>query len=336
MRSNWCLLARRTVWGLAAWVMLAGVGPLCAAPAGAATDIPWLVHIEDAQAAARKSGKPVYYFIYYARQTACMRMRFETFKNPLVIERLQQFECCAVDAAVKANQAFVERYASGFVQDPKAGIKVGRFPANLFTDAQGQDQYIDWGYVGSPAFALMLSHVQRLVELKGILVATPDAAAAHLELAKVKASLELQTNEVALADMLQHLERAKALDVGNKEGVQEEATLWLYILRTADDPTKAYELLTQFSKDYPGTRHLATATFYRASALVMQAEDLRDAKDENGADAKLRQAMQLLAPFKVKREDTTSVWATSEFSLQAMSLEQAIGYQLGVYKEPGQ
>jgi hypothetical protein len=326
MRRNHHRLA---TWVLAGW-MAAAAGTLSSVPANAANDIQWHVYIEDAQAAARLNGKTIYYFIYFARQTASMRMRFETFKNPLVIEQLKQFECCAVDASVKANQAFVERYGTGGFQDRKEGMRVGHMPANLFADAQGKEHFLQHGYVAADAFVPMVQRVLRLVELKGVVVASPNDASAHLELAKVMVQLDL-TTKTAFATILPSLERAKALDPDNKAGVAEEATLWLLILQTADDPAKSHEQFLQFLKDYPGTKHIATATFFAASALVMQSEDLRAAKDEKGADGKLRQAMKMLAPFKVKEGDT-SVWATSEFAIQALRLEGAIGEQLGVYK----
>ena len=64
----------------------------------------------------------------------------------------------------------------------------------------------------------------------------------------------------------------------------------------------------------------------------MQA-DLVAATDEKTANAKLRQAFDLLKPFKVNKTDDRNPWAANEFALQALTLERSIGVALGIYKD---
>jgi hypothetical protein len=300
-------------------------------PALAAEDIMWHSYIEDARTAAAKSGKPIYAFIFVARSTACMRMRFETFKNPKVVELLAGFECCAVDAGEPGNKAFVDKYAAAVSQDPVHKTKFGMMPASLFTRPDGAEHYIRWGYIESDSFAVMLLSVFRLVELKQSLAAKPDDARANADIGQVMLDLDMQTNPVALPRVKQYLQRAIDLDPGNKLGALEDALLNLRILQVPDDPAKGYELLGQFLKDFPNTRHRPRVIFYQAAALCGEAGAASDRNDEKTAKAKYQQAFEALKPFKTPKEDTTSIWATSACARQALELEKQIGVYLGVY-----
>lgn len=318
----------------------AAAGLVLAATAGLARaqgvpEINWYTDLESVRAAAHKDGKPIYYFIFYVHSVASLKMRHDTFRSPKVIALLGKFECCAVDAEVPENRAFVERYTLGVAEaaqgpDPGHGVKFGNFPASLFTDPEGHEQYLQWGYIPSEAFPWVVTDVLRMAELKAALAQKPDEPRANVELATVMIRLRLHTNPTALAQIRQYLQQAVTSDPDNRAGAREQALLYQIILDIPADPQKGAERLTQFLTEFPQTQLRPRAVFFQASAIAELGAEAHENRDEGGARARYKQALDLLQPFKTKADDQTSMWFLSDVAKPALELERQLGELLGL------
>ena len=92
-------------------ILLAAALLLLSLSAAQAADVKWYTRVEDAQAAAAQSGKPVYLFIFAPSQKACQLMRTQTLSSPAIAAFLSaNFECCAVDSVLTVNKAIIDRF----------------------------------------------------------------------------------------------------------------------------------------------------------------------------------------------------------------------------------
>lgn len=298
-------------WGAAACIL---AGALWSAPAARAGDVPWHLRSDRARAAAAESGKPVYIFIFSPAQNACKRMVTETLEAPGVKALLKRFECCAIDATVEANRPIVDKYAWGVSTDPVHETRFGSTPAHLFTDAEGKEHYIRWGFFPPAAFAPMLNDVLELVRLKDRVAAHPDDARAAADLGRVLMALEL------FDDVEEHLRRAVRNDPNNAVGAREDATLDLIILSIPDDPARAHEALGKFLEDYPRTKRALEVRYFQAVTLAAQ-----------GTTAAYREALKYLEAFKT--DDRTRPEYDSPWTLPALELDAQIRAHLGLRRQ---
>ncbi len=284
---------------------------LCAATGigRAADEVAWHTRVEDARAAAAKSGKAVYLYIFTPAQNACKRMRSETLTSPLVAPLLGRFECCAIDASLAANAALVDKYAWGVSTDAENKVRFGSMPANLFTDAAGEEHYIRWGFIPARAFVTILEQVAGLARLKATLAKDPTDARAHAGLGHLMVELEL------FVKGKEHLAQALKNDPGNKLGAFADATLDLIILAIPDDPAKGYTALTRFVADYPKSGRGLEARYFQAVALSAQ-----------GTPAAYGQALKLLEPFRTG--DKTRPEFSSPWTLPALELQRQLRAEL--------
>ena len=308
-------------WILAAVFCLGWMDPGAEA---AREEINWFIRVEDAQAAAAKSGKPVYMYIFSPPQKACRRMRSETLMHPAVIAQLRKhFECCAVDSTEQTNKAWVDRYAWGVaranVEDPEYNkqytAKIGSMPAHVFADAKGEAYFTFWGYMPPQAFLVKLGHINQIVRSKTAIDKDDTDARAHADLGHALLELEDFKNSKV------HLEKARGLDPSNKVGALETASLYLTVLSIVDDPVKSSQALSQFLRDYPRSKRLMEARYWRAVALYAQQ-----------TKPALRQALEALKPFR--QIDPKSPEYTSKWAVLADKLEKHVRIDLGLERMP--
>ncbi|NSW55255.1 MAG: DUF255 domain-containing protein [Armatimonadetes bacterium] len=291
-------------------ILLAAVLLLLSVSAARGADVKWYTRVEDAQAAAAQSGKPVYLFIFAPSQKACQLMRTQTLSSPTIAAFLSaNFECCAVDSVLTVNKAIIDRYAWSVSKAEGGQVRFGSMPAHVFTNAKGDPYFTFWGYTPPEGFIVKLGQAKQIVEAKRAIDANPNDARAMADLGHVL--LEVEDYE----DGRKHLNRAKELDPQNKVGALEDATLDLVILAIVDDPVKAERELARFMKDYPDSDRILEATYWRAVCHYAQ-----------NTPASLRQALDTLAPFRqigINDPQYRSRWA-----IEADKLERNIRAQL--------
>jgi thioredoxin-related protein len=300
--------------GRGLWVVLCALGIVAhAVPTPAAEEIEWYSSVEDAQSAARASGKPVYFFIFQPSDEACRTMRFTTLRDEKVLALLGAFECCAIDTELRENRPFVQKYSwietEGEVADVE--VKISKLPTNLFMDAGGKELYIRWGYLPAAGFATLLEQIIYQDAQRQALERDPKDARAAANLGHVMLELGLSP-EIAR----EHLDQAVANDPGNATGAREDATLDLVILSIPQDPAKAYEALEAFLRMYPDTGRALEVRYFKAVALAAQ--------DDR---AKWQQALELLRTFKTpdrSRPEFDSPWTPLALGLEA-DLRRVLG-----------
>ena len=292
-------------------ILLAAALLLLSLSAAQAADVKWYTRVEDAQAAAAQSGKPVYLFIFAPSQKACQLMRTQTLSSPAIAAFLSaNFECCAVDSVLTVNKAIIDRYAWSVSKSEGGQVRFGSMPAHVFTNAKGDPYFTFWGYTPPEGFIVKLDQAKQIVATKRALDANPNDARALADLGHVL--LEVEDYD----DGRKHLVRAKELDPQNKAGALEDATLDLAILSIVEDPIRAGQELGRFMKDYPKSDRILEATYWRAVCHYAQ-----------NTPAALRQALDALAPFRqigVNDPQYRSRWA-----IEADKLELNIRAQLG-------
>lgn len=257
-------------------VTLSGGGPaLCAGDIGdegvsdegvSPQDISWYPTFEDAKAAAKESGKPVY--IHFDSPSAFPRTKLELLDHPMVLPLLVNFECCAHSSDLPANRELARKYtmgAGGGVR-PRAEVVVAR--VSVFTDAEGRGLFARQGYVPLLDFVEVLKDVIDAARLDAALRKTPDDPQLNAQLGHVYVRLE------EFKKGKDYLLRALARDPENKVGAFEDATLDLIVLQLPDDPQKAHEALGKYMADFPNTDRPLEVRYYTAVALVAQGVDL--------------------------------------------------------------
>ena len=286
-----------------------------------APEILWLEDMSSAKAAARETGKPVYAFMYYIpapgerpeddkRSLSCRRMRFETFGDPEVRRLLSGFVCCALDETAPDNREMADKYALGVSKDPASKTRFGALPANLFTDAHGDEHYIQWGYIPSAGFRWVLENVLVLENARTVLAEKPDDARSNADLGAAMMELDL------LKTCREPLEKAVAADPDNKVGAREDASLNLILLDVPDDLAAGFTRLSKYIEGLPETREAQVsdnalkARYYQAVTLYAQ----------EGAD-KYKAALELLSWFKRLTPDSPQYrnrWATEAAKLDVL------------------
>lgn len=306
-------------WAAAAALLMAALA--CSA-AHAADELKWYDRAEDAMAAAKQSGKPVFIYIYSDKLQACKAMRTSTLGNPQVVAVLKAFECCALDAELPANAAFVDKYTTAKSPDDRTRMLVNH--AHVFLDSQGRELYVGWGFVTYLDFLAILQQIPRVAELTDLVAREPDNPRANADLGHVLLQLEL------FGEGKMRLEKAVAGDPSNKVGAKEDASLDLIVLSIPDDPVRGYDRLVQFLKDYPKTGRELEARYFQAVALAAQGAILEaEKKDAKGADAKYREALKVAATFEVPPgHPMRPTYDKSPWTEPALSLKLALEEQL--------
>lgn len=302
-------------------LILAG---LSSVGAQAADEVKWYDRAEEALAAAKQSGKPVFIYIYSDKLQACKAMRTSTLGNPQVVALLKSFVCCALDADLPANGAFVDKYTTAKSPDDRTRMLVNH--AHVFLDSQGRELYVGWGFVTYVDFVPILQQIPRLAELTDLVEREPDNPRANADLGHVLLQLELYS------EGRMRLQKAVAGDPDNKLGAKEDATLDLIILGIPDDPVKGYDALVQFLKDYPNAQRELEVRYFKAVALAAQGAMLEaEKKDAKGAEAKYREALKIVSTFEVPPGDPMRpTYDKSPWTEPALSLKLALEKQLGV------
>jgi tetratricopeptide (TPR) repeat protein len=305
-----------------------------------ADEIKWYDRAEDALAAAKQSGKSVFVYIYSDKLQACKAMRTTTLNNLQVVALLKAFECCALNAELPANAAFVDKYttAKGEANISPNGTTESaddkRHPeirmlvnnAHVFLDSQGRELYVGWGFVTYVDFLVILQQMPRMAELTDQIARDPENPRVNADLGHVLLQLELY------AEGKMRLQRAAAADPDNKAGAKEDATLDLIVLGIPDNPAKGYDALVQFLKDYPKTVRELEARYFEAVALAAQGAMLDSApatKDPRAAEAKYREALKIASSFEVAQGDRMRpVYDKSLWTEPALSLKIALEERL--------
>ena len=300
--------------GRGIWIVLCALGILAAAVSTpAAEEIQWYASVQDAQSAARASGKPVYFFIFQPSDEACRTMRFTTLRDDKVLALLGGFECCAIDTELRENRPFVQKYSWIETEDevPDVEVKISKLPTNLFMDAGGKELYIRRGYLPAAGFATLLEQVTYQDAQRQALKRDPQDARACANLGHIMLELGLSP-EIAK----EHLNQAVANDPENATGAREDATLDLVILSIPQDPARAFEALEAFLRSYPNTKRSLEVRYFKAVALAAQ--------DDR---AKWQQAVELLGTFKTpdrSRPEFDSPWTPLALGLEA-ELRRVLG-----------
>lgn len=289
----------------------------------AADELKWYDRVEDALSAAKQSGRPVFVYIYSQKVPACQMMRTGTLRYPKVMALLQAYECCALDADLEANGAFVDRYTTAAVADENMQAQILINHGYLFLDSQGHDLYSGWGYASPSAFIEVLQAMPGVLTAAQQLLKTPDDPRSLADLGH--GLLRLGKYKVAAG----HLNSAIAKDPENKVGAKEDATLDLILLSIPDDPTKASDALAKFRADFPKTKRALEVRFYEAISLVAQGDVLASspAPKNKGWEAKYREALKLLDTFKTNdrnRPEYNSEWTSSALGIRGQ-VRQALG-----------
>lgn len=317
-RTRRTVTSRRAQWAACACLLLTAVMP---ATVRATDEILWHETIADVTAAARQSGKPIYVYIYYQYLLTCRRMMGETLRDPAVVQLLNQFECCALDATSEQDREFIDRYARKLAADPETGTRWGQLSANVFLDATGQKQYVCWGYIPPAGFATVVEQVLRVIQLRATLARNPNDARALADLGHMLLALP-RSEESLLQQATASLQAAVKADPNNQVGAKEDATLDLIVLAIPDDPAKGYEALVQFMRDYPQTKRALEVRYWQAVALYAQ-----NTPQTNKA------ALELLQPFTTSdqtRPEFNSPWTRPALELESVIRAQVQGKELPV------
>jgi hypothetical protein len=240
-------------------------------------------------------------------------MRFETFGDPEVRRLLSGFVCCALDVTAPENRAMADRYALAVSKDEVNKTRFGALPANLFTDAHGDEHYIQWGYIPSVGFRWVLQNVLVLEHTRTVLAEKPEDARANADLGAAMMELDL------LKTCREPLEKAVAGDPDNALGARADASLNLILLDLPDDLAAGFTRLCRYIEDLPETReaqvsdNVLKARYYQAVTLYAQEEI-----------DKYKAALELLAWFKRFAPDSPQYrnrWATEAAKLDVLVRE---------------
>ncbi len=226
-----------------------------------AASVKWHISVEAALKAARKSGRPVYVFVYLPYRANCWQMDKFCFHDATIARLMKNFECAGVNAATPGGAAFVDKHKLAKIRDPNTGIVLALVPAHLFLKPDGSELHRQYGYTAPPAFKALLERVLELYRTQKQIARKPSAAlyakAGHLLLVLGRED-----------ESRRYLSKAIDLGQGRDPEAVRRARLDLAILAIKRDPDVAIRRLRMWLDEYGDTPDRCEAEFYLATAYV--------------------------------------------------------------------
>jgi hypothetical protein len=229
----------------------------------------------DAGAAAEKSGKFIFAYVYQRGHDACVAMENNTLRNEAVVAALQGYEMLDLNGDVRQNREFCDHYRVGTRYNEEQDEDKTAFaavPALLFLDYNGTEYYRTYGFHAPDVFLHLLGQVAKLIEWRCALTERPQDARLHADLGR----LYLEMNRQATGRPL--LEAAIKLDPNNDAGARADAELDLILLSMPEDPMMALRNLVAYQFNHPETTRTLEIHFYMAVAQLAAGKEAQAEK----------------------------------------------------------
>ncbi len=220
----------------------------------------WHPDWQTAVAAAAKSGRTAYIFVYLPYRASCGQMDQRTFSNTAVIKRLDKFELGQVDASTLDGGAFVKRYNLAWIQEPHSKMKLAVVPAHLFFAPDGTVIHREYGFIPASGFVALLDRVETLRHCRAALKQNPRDASACAQMGHTLILLD------KVAEGRRYAEMSIAYDPSDTTGAPMRARLDLAILAIKSDPDLGVERLRRWMDAYGNGALRLEGRFYLATA----------------------------------------------------------------------
>jgi len=305
---------------------------LAIAPASA--KINWHDDYDAALAAAEKSDKPIFVFVYLSDQGGAFsgprehirldrpdtadarhrldvqRMLNETLSSPEVTDAAKMFEAVKLDLLDPASDAVRRRLqvSPAVDPDPEIQARVAMYPLTVFLDQTGTELFRRHGCMPALGYAAQLQQAASLHEKREAVLADPRDPVARRELGRAYMEMDPTPEDRIYDSAVEHLEAAIRFDPDNATGANFDARVDLAILEIPESPEQSIPRLFQLqTEDLDDHRKLEIQYYMAVAHFVM--EDYKSAK-------------QLLREFETDDED--SPYWDSPWTPQALGLLEYI------------